>query len=296
MNNIITIRNVYGKEKAPCTINPTKQPNGLNWPWVKPVRLMSDGYTTEMIIPESELKTIEAQYFIPEDFEIELTDGKTFDLDNPLEANIWKSIEKSHIIAPERNATDDKGKSLIDGDLKRYGLAEFYVERSGVESQKRVTRIQKVTKAYTFIEEDSASGRALKVKLLGKSMRNAPDTDVQDYLYSRAEKNPDSIIELYTSSDTQLKLLLLEAKDKRVITHESGVWMFADTAIGVNDESIIMYFKNPHNKTIYEAIRNLTYPEMVGRKVEPVVKQEVDPIDPEEVKKVITPTKSTAKK
>lgn len=277
-------------------INPLKQSNGLNYPFVKSVRFLADGRNTEMVMSESERNDPNSVYFIPEDLDIELFDGKTFDLDNPLEKNIWTSIEKSFVIAPERGATDEKGNSLIDGDMRRYGRAEFYVERAGVESQKRVTRIQKVTKAYTFIEEDSASGRALKVKLLGKSMRNAPDTDVQDYLYSRAEKNPDQIIDLYTSSDTQLKLMLIEAKDKRVITNQSGVWMFADTAVGVTDEAIIMYFKNPHNKSIYEAIRDLTFPEMVSKKAEPTPKVEYATIDPEEVKKVVAPTKSTVKK
>lgn len=287
IQNIITLRNVYGKEKAPCTVNPMKQDSGINFPFVKPVRSNADGYTTEIIISEVERNKPESQFFIAEDLEIELFDGKQFDLDNPLDANIWKSIERSHLIAPERGARDAKGNLIIDGDARRYGRAEFYIERPGEESRKRVSRIMQVTKAYTFIEEDSAQGRATKVRLLGKSMRNAPDTDVQDYLYSRAEKNPDSIIELYTGTDTALKLLLIDAKDKRVITLQSGVWMFGDERLGVNDEGIIMYLKNPNFKVVYESIRDLTYPEMVHVKQRTDAKPEVTPVDVEEVKKVV---------
>ena len=263
MSNIVTLRNVYGKEKAPCIINPLKQKNGLNFPFVKRVRSVGDGLT-EMIMSEAEMNSPESEFFIPEDMPITLQDGTTFDLDNPLQKNMWECIKDSKLIAPERGARDAKGNLLIDGDPKRYGLAEFYVERPGVEAERRISRIKLVTKAYTFIEADSASGRLTKVRLLGKSMRNAPDSDVQDYLYQRAEKDPDTIIDLYTGTDTALKLLLIDAKDNRVINLESGVWMYADERLGVTDESVILYFKNPLNKHIYESIRNETYPDIAG--------------------------------
>jgi hypothetical protein len=96
-------------------------------------------------------------------------------------------------------------------------------------------------------------------------MRHAPDTDVQDYLYSRAEKNPNEIIELYTGSDQALKLLLIDAKDKRVISNQNGIWMFSETMLGATDESIILYLKNPENNAIYTELKNLTYPDMVVR-------------------------------
>lgn len=263
-NNVITLRNVYGKEKAPCWLNPLKQDNGLNFPFVKRVRTVDGGSgETEMILSNEEMNNPESVYFIPEDMLIEIYDGKTFDLNNPLEKNIWTCIEKSVLIAPERSARDSKGNLLIDGGPKRYGQAEFYIERAGAESQRKVERIKLVTKAWSYIEQDSASGRQTKVKLLGKSMRNAPDSDVQDYLYARAEKDPSLIIDLYTGSDTALKLMLIDAKDKRIITLESGVWMYGDHRLGTTDETMILYFKNPMNKDIFEDIRNETYPEMV---------------------------------
>ena len=262
-NNIITLRNVYGKEKAPCILNPLKQKNGLNYPFVKRVRAVGDGMT-EMIMSEAEMNSPESEFFIPEDMQITIQDGTVFDLDNPLQKNMWECIKDSKLIAPERGAKDSKGNLLIDGDAKRYGVAEFYIERPGVDSEKRISRIKLITKAYTFIESDSASGRLTKVRLLGKSMRNAPDSDVQDYLYQRAEKDPSVIIDLYTGSDTALKLMLIDAKENRVINLESGIWMYGDERLGVTDESVILYLKNPLYKHIYESIRNETYPDMAS--------------------------------
>ena len=230
--------------------------------FVKKVRYNDNG-DSEMILSPNELNDPNRDYFIPEDMLIEIYGGKTFDMDNPYERNLWECIKDNPVIAPERDAKDDRGTLLIDGTRERYGRADFYIEREGELSKRRVNRIQLVTKAYTYIENDSASGRLTKCKLLGKAMRNAPDTDIQDYLYSRAEKNPNEIIELYTGSDQALKLMIIDAKDKRVIANKSGIWMFSDTMLGATDEAIIMFLKNPVNDGIYQEMKNLTYPDMV---------------------------------
>lgn len=262
--NKITLKNVYGREKK-YYLQPMKQKNGTNFPFVKKVRYNEHG-DSEMILSPDELNDPERDYFIPEDELIEIYSGRTFNLDDPYERNLWKCIETNPIIAPERTAKDKYGNYLIDGTQERYGRADFYVEREGEVSKRRVSRIQLVTKAFVFIENDSPAGRITKCKLLGKAMRNAPDTDVQDYLYSRAQKNPQEIIDLYTGSDQALKLLIIDAKDKNIITNQSGIWMFSETMLGATDEAIIMYLKNPENQNIYDSIKNLTFPDMVVKR------------------------------
>lgn len=252
-SNIITLRSVYGKVKT-YYFNPMRGKNGTYPPFVKRVRVSADGRDTEMILSEQELNSDQRDFFIPEDLEIIVTDGTTFDLSNQYQKNIWECIKDSHLIAPERDAKDEHGNLLIDGDIRRYGLAELYVERPGVESKKRVSRIKLVTKAYTFIEQDTSEHRKVICKLLGKSMRNAPDTDIQDYLYQKAEKDPNLIIDIYTSADQALKLLLIDGKQKNIIRTQSGVLMYSDTALGVTDEAAILFLKDPKNKAIYDSI------------------------------------------
>lgn len=262
--SIITLRNVYGRDKK-YFFQPCKQKNGMNLPFVKKVRYDSEG-NSEMILSPQEQADKGREYFLPEDLLIEIYGGRTFDLDDPYEKNLWLAVKDNPLIAPDREAKDQSGNFLIDGTKERYGRADFYVEKTGEVSQRRVTRIQLVTKAYNFIEQDSAAGRVTKCKLLGKIVRNAPDSDVQDYLYTRAEKNPQEIIDLYTGSDQALKLLLIDAKDKRVITNQSGIWMFSETMLGATDEACILYLKNPENKGIYDSIKMLVYPDMVVTK------------------------------
>lgn len=261
-NNTITIRSVYGKVKT-YYFSPLRGKNGLFPSFVKKVRTNANG-DTEMILSEAELNSKERNYFIPEDLEIIVVDGTTFNLNDPYQAHLWECIKDSHLIAPEREAKDEHGNFLIDGDIRKYGQAELYIERPGVEAQRRVDKIHLVNKAYSFILNDTATHRKSICKLLGKNMNNAPDSDIEDYLYQKAEKDPKMIIDIYTSSDQALKLLLIEAKQKNIIKSKSGVFMYSDTALGVTDEAVILFLKDPKNKPIFDSLKFETFPEMAS--------------------------------
>lgn len=259
MANTITLRSAFGKVKS-VWFNPVKDKNGMYPPFVKEVRMNSNG-ESEMILSEKDLNDPERAGFIPADMEILVEDGTTFNLDNILERHKWEAIKNSELIVEERGARDEKGNLVIDGDKNRYGRAEFWVEKPGEESARRIKRIRLITKANNFIEQDSAEGRATKVKLLGKRMYNAPDSDIQDFLYQKAEANPNLIIDLYTGQDQQLRLLFIEATDKNIIKKVSGIFMYGDVRLGVNDEAVIFFFKDPANKQILDEIKIQTFPE-----------------------------------
>lgn len=259
MANTITLRSAFGKVKS-VWFNPVKDKNGMYPPFVKEVRMNPNG-ESEMILSEKDLNDPDRAGFIPADMEILVEDGTTFNLDNILERHKWEAIKNSELIVEERGARDEKGNLIIDGDKNRYGRAEFWVEKPGEESARRIKRKQLITKANVFIEQDSAEGRATKVKLLGKRMYNAPDSDIQDFLYQKAEANPNLIIDLYTGQDQQLRLLFIEATDKNVIKKVSGIFMYGDVRLGVNDEAVIFFFKDPANKQILDEIKIQTFPE-----------------------------------
>ena len=259
MANTITLRSAFGKVKS-VWFNPVKDKNGMYPPFVKEVRMNPNG-ESEMILSEKDLNDPDRAGFIPADMEILVEDGTTFNLDNILERHKWEAIKNSELIVEERGARDEKGNLIIDGDKNRYGRAEFWVEKPGEESARRIKRKQLITKANDFIEQDSAEGRATKVKLLGKRMYNAPDSDIQDFLYQKAEANPNLIIDLYTGQDQQLRLLFIEATDKNIIKKVSGIFMYGDVRLGVNDEAVIFFFKDPANKQILDEIKIQTFPE-----------------------------------
>lgn len=258
-NRVITLRSVLGPVKE-YHFQPCRQKNGVRYSWVKPVRYDSQG-NSEMILSPDEMNDPNRDYFIPEDMDIVVTSGTTFDLNNPLEYNIWMSIKDNDLIVPTRDAKDNQGNLYIDGNQQRYGIAELYVEVPGETSERNVSRMQKINKAWTYIGADSPASRLTKCKLLGKYMGNAPATDVEEYLYQRAEKNPDEIIDLYTGGDMKLKLLFIDARDRGKIVQNKGMYFFGEVPLGVNDEAVILFFKQPDNKKILEQIKLVTYPE-----------------------------------
>lgn len=261
---IITLRTAYKTKEY--HFQPCKQANGLNLPFVKKVRYGADG-ESEMILSEAERNDPNRDYFIPEDADIVVTEGTTFDLDDPLEKNKWEAIKNSVLIAPSRDARDEHGNLIIDGDKYRYGQAEIWVDIPGEETEKIVKKKQLITRAWTFIENDSIDGRLTKCKLLGKNLRNAPSSDVQSYLYDEADKNPLKIIDLYTNGDTALRLLIIDAKERNIIRKQDGLFIYGETVLGATEDAIMMFFKTPTNKKVLDLIKRETYHEFI-RQVE----------------------------
>lgn len=259
-NKVITIRSVYKVKEY--HFQPTKQPNGLNWPWVKQTRVGLDG-RSEMVLSDAERNNPESAYFIPEDLDVVVVDGTTFNLADKRQANIWNAIKNHDLFAPSRDARDENGVLLIDGDAKKYGTAELYIDVPGEESERSVSRKKLIMQAFRYVEEDSVDGRLTKCKLLGKNMKYAPSSDVEDYLYQVAEKSPNKIIDLYTNGDTALRLLLIEAKDKNIIRKKNGVLMYGESVLGMTDDAVILFFKTPSNKAIFEEIKRATFPQFV---------------------------------
>ena len=101
-------------------------------------------------------------------------------------------------------------------------------------------------------------------KLLGRNMRNAPDADVEDFLMNIASKDPEKIINLYTGDDIALRLLFIDAKDKRVIYVKNKVYLYSENQIplGASDDAVITWMKSPQNRRTLELIKRDTYPEL----------------------------------
>lgn len=261
---IIILRSVWGKVGMKYFIQPSKDPKTGRYPECVR-RVDSNG---DMILSDADRNS--RKYFIKEDETFTIEDGTVFNLEDEYQRNEWEAIKNSPLIAPDRFAKDSKGDSLIDGTLDmssrrpRYGVAELYVYKPGAVATARVSRKKLIHKAINFIleEEQGLTGLLTKAKLLGKRMDNAASSDVEDFLIKTAEKDPDKIIDLYTGSDTQLRLLLIDAVDNEVIRVKDRVYTYDTTILGASDKAVISWMKQPKNQRILELIRKDTYPHL----------------------------------
>lgn len=264
----IILRSVYGKVGMKYFIQPCKDKLGRMPACVKKVDSHGD-----MILSDVEKNDYASKkkIFFPETHVFVITDGQVFDLTNAEDKATWEAIENCPLIAPELTAKNSDGTYMIHGttdrkqvNFRRYGTAELYIDRPGVETQRRVSRKKKVMEACNFIINDAqgADGRLLKAKLLGKHMTNMPSADVEDYLLTVAEKDPEKIIKLYTGDDNDLRLLLIEAKDKGVITIKNKMYLYGARPIGGTEEAAVEWMKNPNNQKSVEMLKRDTFPEM----------------------------------
>lgn len=269
LSNKIILRSVRGKVGNVIKIMPCKDPKtGKYADCVKKVDSNGD-----MILSEKELNDPYRNYFIPENAVFDIVDGTTFDLDEIDQKYKWEAIKHCPYIAPDIYAKDANGNSLINGtpgwDSKqpRYGVAELYIEKPGVDSVKRVSRkkLKHDAETYIYTDERGAEGRVLKAKLLGHRMDHMPDADVTEYLLQIAETDPQKIINIYTGGDTAVRILFIEAREKHVILYKNKLFTYADNVIlGASDEAAILFLKDPKNANILKLIKRDTYPELMS--------------------------------
>ena len=254
----IVLRSVFGKVGMKYYIQPSRDKNG-NWPeCVKQVDSFGN-----MIVSDAERNSGKPFIKVTETFTIE--DGKTFDLTDPWDQARWEAIKNCPMIADFRGQRDAKGNLIIDGDAKRYGRAELYIERPGVETAKKVSKRQKIHDAESYIFDDpkGAEGRLKVARILGKHMSHTSDSDIKDYLLEIASRDPDKIIKLYTGEDLELRTLFLDARDKGVIRSVSGIYVYGDgISLGGTIDVVISWMRDPRNKKMLESIKRDTYPEL----------------------------------
>ena len=266
----IVLRSVRGKVGNIVKIQPCKNPNTSEYAdCVK--RVDSNG---DMILSESERNDPNRQYFIKETDTFDIVDGTTFDLENVRQRFIWEAIQYCPLIAPDYYAKDKNGNSLINGTpgwnskTPRFGIAELYIERPGVEANRRVSRkkLKHDAESYIYDDERGYDGRVLKARLLGHRMDGMADADVTYYLLQIAERDPEKIINLYTGGDTAVRLLFIEARDKNVIIYKNKLYTYADNVVlGATDDAAILFLKDPKNANVYKLIKQDTYPDLISK-------------------------------
>ena len=266
-DKIITLRSVYDKANIKYFIQPCKNKYGQYPSCIKRVNSQGD-----MIMSEKERNDYSAgrAVFFPENHLFTIVSGRTYNLNDPYDKAEWEAIENCPLIAKSRDERDSNGNLLIDGAKStpskpaRNGVAELYIDRPGLDTQRRVSHKQLIHKAESFIYDDprGADGQLNMARILGKDMRNQPTADVIDFLTRVAEKDPKKIIDLYTGDDISLRLTFIEAKEKHVIYIKNKLYLYGDNIVlGATDDAVIAWMKDPRNQKVLELIKKDTYPD-----------------------------------
>lgn len=288
------VKATYGKVGQKYFFQPARDPEtGLF-----PEHIRSVDKNGDMILSDTD-KTLQSQgkIFFPENKIFEFECPKEFDMSKKMDKAIWEAIKFSPGIASSRSQKDKNGDYVIDGNEKKYGIAELYVENPTLESQRGVERAKKVFEAQKLIFEDprKEEGHKLMVRVIGRNMDDCDDSDVLDYLLKLCEKTPDRIISLYNSDDLSIRFMFVEARKKNVIRMKNKLYVFGSEGqiiLGPTDDSVISFLRSPKNKKVLKLIEEELNPFMrdSGHKEdkfdEPEKPESIDDIDDEDVSKV----------
>lgn len=270
-DKIITLRSVYDKANIKYFIQPCKNKYGQYPSCIKRVNSQGD-----MIMSEKERNDYSEgrAVFFPENHLFTIVSGRTYNLNDPYDKAEWEAIENCPLIAKSRDERDSNGNLLIDGAKStpskpaRNGVAELYIDRPGLDTQRRVSHKQLIHKAESFIYDDprGADGQLNMARILGKDMRNQPTADVIDFLIRVAEKDPKKIIDLYTGDEISLRLTFIEAKEKHVIYIKNKLYLYGDNIVlGATDDAVIAWMKDSRNQKVLELIKKDTYPDYYNK-------------------------------
>lgn len=263
MNNEIILRSAYGKVNQTYFIQPCPNPRTGKLPTcVKTVDSNGD-----MILSEEEVKNMNKGlvHYVPANHVFEIVDGTHYNLDDVVDKANWEAIEFCDWIAKDRFQRDAEGNLIVDGNARRYGVADLYIERPGELTKMKMSRKQIVFNACQYIYEDSESERIKKCRVLGRNLNAAMPADVLDYLIETAEKNPQKIINLYEGEDWKMHLFLLDAIDRGVIRRSEGIYKYDDKMLGGSLEATVTFLRDVRFKKLLESIKRETYPELLTK-------------------------------
>lgn len=260
MSNEIILRSAYGKVSQTYFIQPCPNPRTGKLPaCVKTVDSNGD-----MILSEDEVKRMSCGevYYVAADHVFEIIDGTHFDLDDVIDKAHWEAIENCNWIAKDRFQRDPDGHLVIDGNARKYGVADLYVERPGELTKARLDKKQLIFRASQYVYEDSETERIKKCRVLGRNLTNAIPADILDYLIENAEKNPKKVIDLYEGEDWRMQLFLLDAVDRGVIRKADGIYKYDDKMLGGSMEATVTFLRDFRYKKLLDSIKRETYPEL----------------------------------
>lgn len=212
--------------------------------------------------------------FIPDNEPIHITHGQVFNMENPLQKAQWEAIKNSKLIASDRFATNERGEYIIDGTRPvegqhrvpraKHGIAELYIVRPGKEATARVNVERLIHEAKALIFDDTPQHKLLICRLFDKDMSHAHPSDVDSYLLNQAQKYPEKVKKFYQSEEASVRLLIIGAQDKGVITRREDGLYYSDIKLGSNIDLVVNALQG--NKALREEIKKETYPELKPKK------------------------------
>ena len=241
-NRIIVLKSLYHKERRFIA---------------SPVREAATGLL-KGVEPITEDMKKKYSYHFDHTSEVEIKNGKTFDLNDQKQRDTWEWVKHCKEIAPDWDTAQNSGRDVL-----------FYIEDEKQEVATSLKESDVIFRAMEFVQKDASTNYASRVKIYGTPMDGQDPDVIKNFLIREAmnKATAPKIIALYESSDTSLQLLFLNAVDKEVITRaDKGIYMYGEVVLGSNTEAAMASLKDPMNNQLVREISQQVNPNLYPKK------------------------------
>lgn len=271
-DKFIEIKSIYKNGKT--TVQPVKDPLSG---WYKGIKRLSENDKRDL------------RFWADPDTKFILKEGVSLDLNKEEHKVIWDWLKFQPCLA------------MSYEECQSQPAAEFYIHLQHKEAVKGISRKKMKYNAMKYIEEDNSSNYPLRVKLLGINMDGEDPAVIENFLLDRADSDPSRIIKLYEDRFLSLRMLLMEAVEKRkIIIEPSGAYRYGTIFMGMTEDSVMDWMNNSENKSVVRLLEEDINPEYFKTEVEPEAEEEVEeivtPIVPAPKPVAKSPTKKIVRK
>jgi len=162
---------------------------------------------------------------------------QVFDLTNANDALFFEVVKADQMIAGS--------KSEINPIKHRY-----YIEDKEKEAVVTISKSKLKKKAFDVIASLSTEQQENYCKILGKFVIGLSGTQIESALYSVADENPQTILDVDNDKDLKYKIFLRRCLEKTYLHMDNGKYMNGKDLIGINEDYAIQWLKDPRNNPI----------------------------------------------
>ena len=123
-------------------------------------------------------------------------------------------------------------------------------------------------RALNYIEETPDEKLLNIVRLMNERMEGMPPSAIRAYLnrlaLDKEIRKVQSIIKCYEDQDASERLLLYQLIDKGIITIVGDVYKFEDMNLGIGENQVIVFLKDPTKTDIHTRMKVRLYPELLN--------------------------------
>lgn len=220
LTGVITLRSIWSKDRK-AYVEPVKNPKDG---WYKGVDRLSEAEKAKRKV-----------WIDPEKAKYTLVHGTTFDLNQDHDKINWEWIQYCKEVAHSFEEAQSSKDAL------------FYIDSEDREDQKGLDNDKLLFKAMSYVNDDTNEQLFFRSRLLGFNMDGEKPNAVRKFLFSMAKniETAGKVIHVYESNAMSVQLLFMRARDKDIIKHTNGIFIYGKLPIGVSEEAAVAYLSDP---------------------------------------------------